>query len=49
MAEVNFLEHHNKTHFKNTEGAGNICPATLPLAVDRSCDGNECDLCFEKP
>ena len=49
LVDVNFLEHHNRNHFTQNGDKGNICPATLPTALDRSCDGNECDYCFESP
>lgn len=48
-AEINFLEHHRHDHMKPLSNNGAICPATLPNAVSRSCDGNSCTLCFNKP
>jgi hypothetical protein len=44
-AEVNFLEHHRHGHLPQV-GEGRACPATLPQAVSRTCDGNKCNRCF---
>ena len=44
-AEINFLEHHPWFHAKPS-GSGQICPATLPSAKLRTCDGVKCDRCF---
>ena len=45
IAEINFLEHHRHEHFKQI-GLGNVCPATKPSEVVRSCDALKCDKCF---
>jgi hypothetical protein len=47
-AEVNFLEHHRWSHAK-PKGEGNVCPATRPETIDRTCDAVRCDLCFQQP
>jgi hypothetical protein len=44
---VNFLEHHHLAHTAST-GIGKICPATLPEANDKTCDGVHCDFCFNR-
>jgi len=44
-AEVNFLEHHRHGHSPQV-GDGRACPATLPHALSRTCDGNRCNRCF---
>jgi hypothetical protein len=44
-AEVNFLEHHRHSHLTQF-GDGRACPATLPQATSRTCDGNQCKRCF---
>ena len=46
-AEINFLEHHRFEHFSQ-KGVGNVCPATHPDSMSRSCDGVKCDKCFTK-
>ena len=46
-AEINFLEHHRFEHFSQ-KGLGNVCPATHPDSLSRSCDGVKCDKCFIK-
>ena len=46
--DVNFLEHHHLAH-TSSEGIGEICPATLPDAEDKTCDGVHCNFCFTKP
>lgn len=45
IAEVNFLEHHRHGHLSQ-DGDGRACPATLPQATSRTCDGNQCNRCF---
>jgi len=45
IAEVNFLEHHRHGHLAQV-GNGRACPATLPQATSRTCDGNKCNRCF---
>lgn len=45
IAEVNFLEHHRHGHLPQ-DGDGRACPATLPMATSRTCDGNQCNRCF---
>ncbi len=44
-AEINFLEHHRHSHLTQ-DGDGSACPATLPEATSRTCDGNQCNRCF---
>lgn len=48
IAEINFLEHHRFEHFSQV-GTGNVCPATLPNSLHRTCDALACDKCFTKP
>lgn len=48
IASVNFLEHHRHSHFNPTKGEGNICPATHPETIERTCDACRCKTCFEK-
>jgi hypothetical protein len=48
IASVNFLEHHRHYHYGPTNGEGNICPATHPDTVERTCDACRCKICFEK-
>lgn len=45
IAEVNFLEHHRHGHLHQL-GDGRTCPATIPKATSRTCDGNQCNRCF---
>ena len=45
---VNFLEHHRHEHYQPV-GTGNICPATKPDTLDRTCDACKCNKCFVKP
>jgi len=45
IAEVNFLEHHRHGHLAQV-GDGRTCPATIPQATSRTCDGNQCNRCF---
>ena len=45
IAEVNFLEHHRHGHLSQI-GDGRACPATIPQATSRTCDGNKCNRCF---
>lgn len=45
IAEVNFLEHHRHGYLTQI-GNGRTCPATLPQATSRTCDGNQCNRCF---
>jgi hypothetical protein len=45
IAEVNFLEHHRHGHLSQI-GDGRACPATIPQAKSRTCDGNKCNRCF---
>jgi hypothetical protein len=45
IAEVNFLEHHRHGHLSQI-GDGRACPATIPQATSRNCDGNQCNRCF---
>lgn len=45
---VNFLEHHHLAH-SSSAGLGNICPATRPETLDKTCDGVKCDFCFNQP
>ncbi len=45
IAEVNFLEHHRHGHLSQV-GDGRACPATIPQATSRTCDGNKCNRCF---
>jgi hypothetical protein len=49
VASVNFLEHHRHTHTAITKGQGNICPATSPDVMERTCDACRCKTCFERP
>jgi hypothetical protein len=48
IASVNFLEHHRHSHITPTKGQGNICPATHPETIERTCDACRCKTCFEK-
>lgn len=48
-ASVNFLEHHRHSHLSPKKGEGNICPATHPDTIERTCDACRCKTCFEKP
>lgn len=47
-SEINFLEHH-RWHHSEPIGQGNICPATRPETLERSCDAVQCHKCFVKP
>lgn len=49
VAEINFLEHHRHTHLPILEGTGNVCPATLPDTLERTCDACKCKMCFQPP
>lgn len=48
IAEINFLEHHRFEHFSQV-GTGNVCPATLPNTLNRTCDSLLCEKCFRAP
>lgn len=48
QVSVNFLEHHRFIHLE-AKGDGNVCPATEPKTINRTCDGVACDLCFRRP
>lgn len=49
VAEVNFLEHHRHGHMPRVAGTGQICPATAPETIVRTCDSCRCNRCFVKP
>ena len=48
-AAINFLEHHRHSHAEAKGESGQICPATAPKTIERTCDACRCDLCFKPP
>jgi hypothetical protein len=49
LAEINFLEHHRSDHASAQTSGPSVCPATIPEARSRTCDGVKCARCFVRP